>query len=72
MAFGHIDEQGRATYEFDLTWSVPSLDDLSQYGHLHTGSIAATLEPGGSEVVAVATRMREHGTVSYDPISGPR
>jgi fructokinase len=46
---------------------VPRLDDLSEYGHLHTGSIAATLEPGGSDVVAVATRMKEHGTVSYDP-----
>jgi fructokinase len=67
VAFAHVDDQGRATYEFDLTWSVPRLDDLSEYGHLHTGSIAATLEPGGSDVVRVATRMKQHGTVSYDP-----
>lgn len=67
VAFAHIDDQGHATYDFDLTWSVPQLPDLEQFGHLHTGSIAATLEPGGSDVVEAATRMREHGTVSYDP-----
>lgn len=67
VAFAHIDDQGHATYDFDLTWSVPQLPELEQFGHLHTGSIAATLEPGGSDVVEAATRMREHGTVSYDP-----
>src|SRR5690242_12373370 len=68
VAFAHVDEHGHATYDFDLAWEVPPIPDLSSFGHLHTGSIAATLEPGGSEVVDVATRMREeHCTVSYDP-----
>ena len=67
VAFAHIDDEGHATYEFELTWEVPQVPDLSEFGHLHTGSIAATLEPGGSDVVATATRMKEHGTVSYDP-----
>lgn len=67
VAFARVDDEGRATYEFELTWKVPQVPDLSAFGHLHTGSIAATLEPGGSDVVATATRMREFGTVSYDP-----
>ena len=67
VAFAHVDEHGHATYDFDLAWEVPPIPDLSSFCHLHTGSIAATLEPGGSEVVDVATRMREHCTVSYDP-----
>ena len=67
VAFAHIDDEGHATYDFDLTWEVPQVPDLASFGHLHTGSIGATLEPGGSEVLAIAGRMREHGTVSYDP-----
>ena len=67
VAFAHVDDRGHATYDFDLTWAVPPLPDLDQFGHLHTGSISATLEPGGSDVVAAATRMRHHGSVSYDP-----
>lgn len=67
VAYAHLDEAGRATYEFDLTWAVPEIADLDRYGHLHTGSIAATLEPGGSQVVETVRRLREHGTISYDP-----
>jgi fructokinase len=67
VAFAHIDDQGHATYEFDLTWSVPHIPDLTAYGHLHTGSIAATLDPGGTQVVDAVTRMKGHGTISYDP-----
>ncbi|MBK8462701.1 MAG: carbohydrate kinase [Nigerium sp.] len=67
VAIAVLDAEGRATYEFDLEWEVPELPDLHQYGHLHTGSIAATLEPGGSAVVDAARRIRETATVSYDP-----
>lgn len=67
VAFARLDAEGRATYEFDLTWDVPEIDDLAQYTHLHTGSIAATLEPGGSRVVEIARAIKSHATVSYDP-----
>ena len=36
-----LDEEGGATYEFDLDWQVPWVD-LDAIGHVHTGSIAAT------------------------------
>lgn len=64
VAYATIDAAGRATYTFDLTWDVPELD-VGAYGHVHTGSIAATLEPGGTKVVDVVRRTA--GTVSYDP-----
>lgn len=67
VAHALLDAEGRATYEFDITWDVPPLPDLDRYGHLHTGSIAATLEPGGTKVVETVRAIREHATVSYDP-----
>lgn len=67
VAYARIDDEGRASYEFDLAWAVPQPPELAAFGHLHTGSLAATLEPGGSTVQALTSRMRGHGTVSYDP-----
>lgn len=64
VAYATLDAAGRATYTFDLTWDVPDLD-VGAYGHIHTGSIAATLEPGGTKVADVVRRAA--GTVSYDP-----
>lgn len=51
VAFATIDADGHATYTFDIEWALPALTDLESVTHLHTGSIAATLEPGGSQVV---------------------
>ena len=68
VAHALLDPEGRAVYEFDLDWSVPPLPDAARFAHVHTGSIAATLEPGGSQVVeAVRAVKRAGGTVSYDP-----
>lgn len=65
-ATAHLDAAGGATYDFDLTWELPEVD-LTGVDHLHTGSIAATQEPGGSQVLALMRRAREGATVSYDP-----
>lgn len=67
LAYAHVDADGRATYEFDLTWEVPDVGSLERYGHLHTGSFAATLAPGADGVRDVVSRIRDHATVSYDP-----
>ncbi|MFT3875405.1 MAG: carbohydrate kinase [Propioniciclava sp.] len=67
VAYAKLDADGRATYEFDLEWNVPEIGDLGQYTHLHTGSIAATLEPGGSRVVEIARAIKPQATISYDP-----
>ncbi|GAA1390204.1 carbohydrate kinase [Luteococcus peritonei] len=67
VAFAQLDAEGRATYDFDLLWSLPELDGLDRIQHLHTGSIAATLEPGGSKVVEAVEQARGSATISYDP-----
>ena len=67
VALATIDENGRATYALDVPWDVPSGLDLSRYRHVHTGSVAATVEPGGTKVVEAVRRIRDVATVSYDP-----
>ncbi len=66
-----LDDQGAATYDFDITWQVPEVPDLASYGHVHTGSIAAVLEPGGTQVLDLVERAGPTATVSYDPNARP-
>lgn len=66
-----LDDSGAATYEFDLSWELSQPADLERFGHLHTGSIAAVLEPGGTNVLALVQQARSGHTVSYDPNSRP-
>lgn len=69
-AAAHLDRAGVASYEFDLDWKLdPARVDVR--GHLHTGSIAATLAPGGAAVLAIVEAAREHATISYDPNARP-
>ncbi|GAA1171386.1 carbohydrate kinase [Ornithinimicrobium humiphilum] len=69
-ATARLDATGAARYEFDLLWEVGP-QDTSTAAHVHTGSIAATLEPGASAVLTVMSRARETATVSYDPNCRP-
>lgn len=69
-ATAHLDADAVATYDFDLSWEVGP-QDLTGTGHVHTGSIAATVEPGGSAVVELIERARSQATVSYDPNARP-
>lgn len=66
-----LDANGSATYDFDLDWELPSLGALDRYAHLHTGSIAATLEPGGTQVVGALRAVSGRATISYDPNARP-
>ena len=40
---GDVYKRQQANYRFDLTWALPELGDTSNVGHVHTGSISATL-----------------------------
>lgn len=64
-----IAEDGSASYEFDLLWDItPDMVPDETFLHVHTGSIGATLEPGGSGVVDLVEAQRAAGaSVSYDP-----
>ena len=66
VANAEIDAEGHATYHFDLTWVLPTLPRIGEVDHVHTGSIAATLEPGGGQVVGALKASHGGATVSYD------
>ena len=72
VAHATLDTSGAASYVFDLEWQVAAVPGLTAYGHVHTGSIAAVLEPGGSQVREILAVARGLGaTVSYDPNARP-
>lgn len=65
-AVASIDEEGRVSYEFDLEWAIeaPAVEGAAL---VHTGSIAAVREPGGS-VTRSAVHRAGPGTLrSFDP-----
>lgn len=68
-----LNESGAATYEFDLHWELP--DPLPRLPEgttcLHTGSIAAVLEPGGTQVLELIRQVKPDVTISYDPNMRP-
>lgn len=70
-AAARLDAAGVATYEFDLEWTLDPTLAVPAGGHLHTGSIAATLPPGGDAVLAIVRTAHGHATVSYDPNARP-
>jgi fructokinase len=67
VAHAFLDSSGQARYDFELTWRLPEVTDLESFGHVHTGSIGATLEPGGTQVLATVRSAQPTSTISYDP-----
>lgn len=66
-----LDASGAAAYLFELRWELTPVTPAPGTVHVHTGSIAATLEPGQAEVTAVLRSARERASVSYDPNMRP-
>lgn len=61
-----FDDQGSANYEFDLIWDIAE-PDVAESVVVHTGSIGAILEPGGT-VARDSLRGSGSGVLrSYDP-----
>jgi len=67
-ALARLDAQGRATYEFKITWDPRDLTLPAETTAVHTGSLATLLAPGRDAVVELMRRARAAGVlVSYDP-----
>ncbi|WP_213452363.1 carbohydrate kinase family protein [Rhizomonospora bruguierae] len=66
-----LDAAGAARYEFELVWRLPSPGVPGGVSAgtvaVHTGSIAAYLEPGAGAVEAILRELRGRSTISYDP-----
>lgn len=71
VATSTLDATGGATYSFALAWELGERQPLEGVGHVHTGSIAATLEPGASTVLGTLQAARPGSTISYDPNARP-
>ena len=69
VAVATLSPRGAAAYDFDLTWQVPErwASPPAPPVVVHTGSIAAILEPGGADVTNVLAAHRESATLTYDP-----
>lgn len=81
-----LDERGAASYDFDLDWSLPAVDEItaalaaasagahdpaSSPSLAHIGSIATTLQPGATTVLDLVTRLRPGSTITFDPNARP-
>jgi fructokinase len=62
---------GSATYEFDLHGELGQAALPAAPVAVHTGSIAAVLEPGATAVEQVLRDHRDRATTSYDPNARP-
>lgn len=67
VAVARLDASGAAQYEFDLEWRLPREPGLPPAVAVHTGSIAATVQPGADDVLALLQRASARSTISYDP-----
>jgi fructokinase len=69
VARAHLDAEGAATYEFDLTWDLPDRWDEGEDAPVvvHTGSIATVIAPGGEAVARLLADRRDGSTITYDP-----
>jgi fructokinase len=74
VATAHLDAAGVATYDFDLTWDIPATfaEDAGNPLVVHTGSIAAVLEPGGPAVARLVEERRAVATITYAPTCARR
>jgi len=71
VATSTLDATGAAAYSFDLAWELTEHQRFEELTHVHTGSIAATLEPGASAVLNSLQSARPSATISYDPNARP-
>ena len=68
VAIATLDDAGAATYTFDLDWQVPAGPSLpDDVVVVHSSTIGAALEPGGSAVLQILADARARSTVTYDP-----
>ena len=67
VAVARLDDEGRATYTFDIAWQLhPLREDLPDPAVVQVSSLAPTLAPGADHVLAVVQRYRDRALVAYD------
>ncbi len=62
-----LDDDGSASYTFDLKWQLAGIPLVAPPLVVHTGSVAAVSEPGCLAVAALINTYRVSATVTFDP-----
>lgn len=62
-----IDENGAATYTFDIDWQLSGTPEVAPPLVVHTGSIAGFLDPGCLATAALLDAYRLAATITFDP-----
>lgn len=76
VATAELDADGAASYVFDLHWELPGLAQalpklLEGTTLVHTGSVAAMLQPGADSVLHAVEKAHPQATICYDPNCRP-
>jgi fructokinase len=66
-AAASIDENGAATYTFDIDWQLSGTPEVAPPLVAHTGSIAGFLDPGCLATAALLDAYRLAATITFDP-----
>ena len=66
-ALATLDASGSARYEFDIDWQLSGTPEVPPPLVVHTGSIAAVLEPGCRATAALLDTYRAAATLTFDP-----
>jgi len=66
-ALARLDKAGSASYEFEISWSLTPIRLQGAPLAIHTGSIAAVLEPGATSVRRLLREFATTSTITYDP-----
>ena len=67
VALVEMDEHANAHYSFDIHQQIPSVPIAEGANLLHTGSIAAWIEPSGERIVDAFKNAADEALLSYDP-----
>lgn len=71
-ATARLDEDGAATYEFDIDWSLRDVALPTDASGLHVGSLGAALRPGREAVLGLVEQAAGAGLlVTFDPNARP-
>ncbi|MGK5530828.1 carbohydrate kinase family protein [Streptomyces sp. URMC 129] len=61
VALAYVGQDGAATYDFLVSWDPRELTVPDDTGVLHTGSLAAVVEPGATRVLELCRAQRRAG-----------
>ncbi|MGI4896447.1 MAG: carbohydrate kinase family protein, partial [Janthinobacterium lividum] len=67
VARAQIDAEGKASYEFDVSWRLLETTLPTDVDLVHTGSIGAAVSPGADTALELLRSVQGRATTSYDP-----